>query len=122
MNNAQVNHIIAKFEYGEDIWLEDGLIEANYIGPHFEIAKKPYTESLDSLIPVWEKLNSDQHINIEISTDTMNFFDVKFFDSDMKYIVDDEYDSTIQQAASHGTAKAILELTNRTTPVLGNEK
>ncbi len=60
------------------------------------IATDEYTESLDALVPVWEKLKYNLVWLEESKTFSLNCI----FEASAK---------TIQQAAAHATAKAILE-------------
>jgi len=91
MTDNEVNKIIA--EYMEQYCT------------HIENAWLPkYTESLDALVPVWEKLGKERFT-----------LDMKAHKED-RYTVwrmpygDESNGETIQQAAAHATAKAILEI------------
>lgn len=109
MNNNEVNKIIVEFmdwevyPTGNDVTgysakMKDG----GYI------VELP-TESLDALVPVWEKLNT-----------------FPMFDEDEKYLIEllteDRFSEinyvwakadVLQEAAAHATAKAIISLNNQ---------
>jgi len=51
----EINEFLARAEFGEDVWLEDGLVEWEYGFAGYNHAKKLYTDSFDSQIPLLEK-------------------------------------------------------------------
>jgi hypothetical protein len=61
-----------------------------------------YTESLDALVPVWEKLRDSFDIYYEHR--------YREFDLGLGRSTSSSIGNTIQQAAAHATAKAIQEL------------
>lgn len=73
-----------------------------------------YTKLLDSLIPVWEKLKCVPDIEWDWSQEQHK--DMYWCELSEKYGLEKPYGyacaETIQQAAAHATAKAILELNN----------
>jgi len=107
MTNDEVNKTIAEFEFGNDYWTEDGLVEWEYGEGRYNHAKRPYTESLDSLVPVWEKLNLPRIYEIDIKNGSYSFY-VRHY-TDLVY-QENKTASTIQQAAAIATAKVIREL------------
>jgi len=69
------------------------------------------SESLDVLVPVWEKIHSESLWSIGIESETMECWQITwhlFGNNKIDFISD--LDTTIQQAAAVATAKAILEL------------
>lgn len=80
-----------------------------------------YTQSLDALVPVWEKLHLDHKAIFDEITLDINklrygnaaWFTEISYDSCEAHHMATEF-KTIQQAAAHATAKAILE-TNGTS-------
>lgn len=101
MTDQEVNKIIAEFmgfELHEDYIFkeyENGIVEDDL-----------YTESLDALVPVWEKLQIDFNFMMQGSFVKNNFSIFKHG----KAICAKQNKKTIQQAAAHATAKAIVEL------------
>jgi hypothetical protein len=104
MSDNEVNKIIAEFmgfEYSHGlillrnkegaIWLED---DADYVS------------SLDALVPVWERLGN---VEYELKKDNERFT-CALCNYTTGFVVIESYYKTIQQAAAHATAKAILEL------------
>ena len=66
---------------------------------------KLYTESLDALVPVWEKLN------VILTHVEMGYVEISSFKKHPhKAEIFIGIGNTIQQAAAHATAKAILKL------------
>jgi len=51
----EINEFLARAEFGEDVWLEDELVEWEYGFAGYNHAKKLYTDSFDSQIPLLEK-------------------------------------------------------------------
>jgi len=109
MTNEEVNKIIAEFMGSrlETVTSWDKKQPYCRLVDHNGSFKEVYTKSLDALVPVWEKLESDI-IHLCMST----YSDARaagFYDS----LYGCEHFSkkpTIQQAAAHATAKAITEL------------
>ncbi len=83
MTDEEVNKIIAEF-MGEKIW--EGILL--------------YTESLDMLIPVWEKLNCSPMFNIYKGR----------VQCSLGFISERVIKNTYTLAAAYATAKAIKEL------------
>lgn len=117
MNDNEVNKIIAEFEYPDakgilvdsrfvTIWRKDGT----------EVAFTVYTHDLNRLVRVWEKLKEkDVYLN-KLGNRFYNHFCLFSEKDDSTYspfkpfnFYESEGD-TIQEAAAHATAKAILEL------------
>ena len=104
MTNDEVNKIIA--EYMDIKWsFRDGKMY-DHSNDSCGILIPMYTNSIDALVPVWDKLNT-----------------FPMFDEDEKYLIEllteDRFSEinyvwakadTIQEAAAHATAKAIKEL------------
>ena len=108
MNDNEVNKIIAEFMGGyTDKYDEE-----------YVTVVKPYTISLDALVPVWEKLDTFNKTTFEgillgycwgdKDLHTSSFVDYAF--GEMQHYHYYGSHNTIQQAAAHATAKAILEL------------
>lgn len=115
MTDEEVNKIIAEF-----MCLDIREVNGNqlYVWEHNDMASALYTESLDALVPVWEKLSEDNPSCDTIKIDLVKgnesasfvFWNRSFFhDGEIKYYSEGK---TTQQAAAHATAKAILELKN----------
>lgn len=102
MTDEEVNEIIGEFMDNSGVsytWIdESGLV-------HKELAKTPYTESLDLLVPVLKRIG-----NRKIVIDDMRELDGSIFvDLDKYRIVSDEWDS-ISQGLAHTLALVIKEL------------
>ena len=107
MNDNEVNKIIAEFMGYEVFSCVERYADMAVRKGDFRGNIYKFTKSLDALVPVWEKL------------------EVRLFSFDKwnNYLVDIHTDTnadimrvkgkTIQQAAAHATAKAILELDER---------
>lgn len=113
MTKEEVNKVIAEFmnlriigtfldENNEGYW---------DIGEDQIIKHKFYTDSLDVLIPVWEKLDSQDEVRFERLLNKQYLF----WFSDAIYAHQETLAETIQEAAAIATAKAILELTKTNT-------
>lgn len=103
MTDTEVNKILAELE---DYHAEacTGVFVFNGIRDMY--LKPLYTESLDSLVSAWEKLNVTATLNADKGAcEAYVFGGTK---GDLVEIWGDG--ETIQQAASHATAKAIIEL------------
>lgn len=114
MTDQEVNKIIAEFMGVQLHEIENKLyINVGAVGLQ-ELAG--YTESLDALVPVWEKLrNTYSRVDFEIEdlvegevvlsvlSHTWIFYKVKFTDK-------------VEKAAAHATAKAINELRGNDGP------
>ena len=104
MTNNEVNKIISEYVgYGHEFVV----IEDKYLNR----GEASFTESLDALIPVWEKLN--KHVIVELCRHKAEGYHCCYFRDLDNPMVDDIYehtfDKTIQEAAAHATARAILE-------------
>jgi len=106
MDDIKINKIIAEFVGDDGFCFGQG-----------GSLPKLFTKSLDALIPVWEKLrNSGVWLNV-IGNRSYNHFAL-FSDKPIEeyspfypfYFYESLDKPTIQQAAAHSTAKAILEL------------
>ena len=119
MKDEEVNRIIAEF-MGVDWSFWEKAMESPYFegfgqnGKHY---KKPFTKSLDALVPVWEKLK-DKGVYINQVRNRLTFDFCLFSEKpseeyttfDPFYFYECLDAPTIQQAAAHATAMAILEL------------
>lgn len=112
MTDQEVNKIIAEFmgESAEKLRIEQYATSKESVSITLDF---PYL-SLDALVPVWEKLRGkiSGYRNICIETDYLNFDeDGNFwrFGINCAPKISQTYES-IQQAAAHATAKAILGL------------
>lgn len=97
MKNEEVNRIIAEYM---------GTKFNHICIDHADVDKylcDLYTESLDALVPVWEKLEKGFEIKLSIFTHAKT---AMIYDASLS----DGYGDKVQQAAAHATAKAILEL------------
>lgn len=88
MTDLEVNKIISEF-------MDDESITQTMLN----MGRKKYTESLDSLVPVWEKLDN-----------SYNHYGRFVWLKELIYNAKSEHMKTIQQAAAYATAKAIKEL------------
>jgi len=115
MTNDEVNKIIA--EYMGAIFYETHDPAPVLILDGYEIKIKgfnKYTESLDALVPVWEKLGTHEMT-------VWNIHSVHGISAEVNKIIG-EYNrdfssdrKTVQEAAAHATAKAIISLNNQST-------
>lgn len=116
MTNNEINRIIAEYidEWIEQIHLPHS--NGNYWVKVMDddmpkLEQPPYISSLDSLVPVWEKLRSDRNGFRESFRLTI-FKDSCVADHTREIGIENLCEGkTIQQAAAHATAKAIQELT-----------
>ena len=83
-----------------------------------DIASRYYCSSLDTLVPIWEKLYKNKehgwdNFYIEFGLDVYKcgFFEPIYYEGN-EYSHDSESSVSAQQAAAHATAKAVLELNN----------
>jgi hypothetical protein len=103
MTDEDVNKIIA--DYMKYPISNDGL-EIYVLDRRWEPLCEYFTDSLDALVPVWEKLHSypmvdeDEKYLIEMLTEEVHL--------EVNYVWSKK--DTIQLAAAHATAKAIKEL------------
>lgn len=115
MTEEEVNIIIAEFMGGEYCKSDDMGYEIIGYEPYtyfdLECFKKShplFTGSLDTLVPVWEKLKSLPEMMIE----NEGLYLVEMLNEEMfveiNYVWAEK--SSLQQAAAHATAKAIKEL------------
>lgn len=91
MNDKEVNKIIAEFMGFNESDIEVGCYPK-------------YTNSLDALVPVWEKLKTKQ---VRLG-DSYGFDQCQLYTGIDPTIWSDG--KTVQQAAAHATAKAIKEI------------
>jgi hypothetical protein len=105
MTNNEVNKVIAKYmgytfrsTYSGELYIED----------ESTARFKAYTNSLDALVPVWEKMDIPNILEMDIRNHTQPVFAYRVY-ADLAYTHHHEA-KTIQEAAAHATAKAILEL------------
>ena len=116
MELEEVNKIIAEFDGWKfietictgnmttlDIWEQDG---SKYHYGSGEVPEK-YTESLDALVPVWEKLRLDANWRIKLVTDYTNGVG---WSVTVAPSPDETVEGDLRKAAAIATAKAILEL------------
>lgn len=103
LTEDQVNLICAAFE-GYKVECIDWQGQMMLKNKKFRhtIAKKPYTQDLNSLVPIWEKLNL-HHFTLDGKIDRP--VKVLYFDHEFR-----GKGETVQQAAAHTTALAILEI------------
>ena len=112
MTNEEVNKIIA--EYMGYIFIEKDLL-SDHIPPGVTWKgdlHTLYTESLDSLIPVWERLKQDHNCSPSLEYGKMDGHVVCFWTNyygQGENTVSDNF----QEAAAHATAKAIISIENR---------
>lgn len=103
MNDQEVNKIIAEFMgYRLRGFANDGGVELDMPPMRGIFFRKPYTKSLDALVPVWEKLKNPRFIG------EINCFTI--VNANNEGIGRSSQKETLYQAAAHATAKAILEL------------
>lgn len=110
--DLEVNKIIASF-IGDNLSVCESFVVTKRINGVVD-SSNLYTESLDVLVPVWEKLNFRPKFCL-----VSNCFDVSQSAIECQLlntkheIVSISYDENFgyQQAAAHATAKAIKELT-----------
>lgn len=113
MNDQEVNMIIIDFMTVEELCIKTGI--KTTVRPN---ALTDYTESLDALVPVWEKLNL-KLISPRLATakykETPFYCEITYSEKESNDWVGsfESVGETIQQAAAHTTAKAILELNER---------
>lgn len=114
MNKDEANKIIAEF-MGYGGCSTPFMIEGEYYIAVFDSNGfaaeyiRPYSESLDALVPVWEKLDFDFCLSAkEKSCRNMDYsgYYLNFGGLEVK-------STTLQEAAAIATAKAILELNKR---------
>jgi hypothetical protein len=115
MTNNEVNKVIAEYMGGE-LCLSDDTGNA-VIGyepyTYFEMdcyknSHNLFTNSLDALVPVWEKMDIPNILEMDIRNHTQPVFAYRVY-TDLAYTHHHEA-KTIQEAAAHATAKAILAL------------
>lgn len=120
MTDNEVNKIIADFE-GLTILTYN--VKSDYLECYDRkndrnITIKKYTKSLDKLVPIWQELSLYKfEFEFEPYDSIGWFMDMLDYGSrggkelrDYRYESGDPLYLTIQQAAAHSTAKAILEL------------
>lgn len=114
MTDSEVNKIIAEFM--------DNQIELKIVGDKLHLYDRldsvwylfndKYTKSLDALVPVWDKLGKPNRFMSEGTDDGVWSY---HFSLDLNRKgnkkISYTHDISLQQAAAHATAKAILELT-----------
>ena len=115
MNDNEANAIIAEF-MGESLRVHCGdVYGVGTCKACDEYDGLPYTESLDALVPVWERLKGVDVLMTEYimpilpNGEKYNCFLLKNPRNGRAYRGEG---LTIQQASAHATSKAILELSN----------
>ena len=116
MTDQEVNKIIA--EYMRYVFKPiNGMPEYNLIchdkNDRIVPSNGLFTESLDALVPVWEKLAIEigEGVWINFTRHGLKGYHLAFFrHTGREYNSDIEHEDTPQQAAAHATAKAIQEL------------
>lgn len=112
MNDLEVNKIIAEFMGGYCTYGGEFNTMTSFAGTHQELISALPTESLDVLVPVWEKLdNPDLNFHYEAYEGIGWFVDVDKF-KDYRAEGEDIY-LTMCQAAAYAAAKAIKTLPNK---------
>ncbi len=105
MKSSEANKIIAEY-MGYTVYPND----AEFIPQgmmHVKEYSLAYSQSLDALVPVWEKLNLICDFDICRSLDDKWRFCLKNFTGSIVF----SYESnSVQEAAAIATAKAILEI------------
>jgi len=115
MKNEEVNKVIAEYYYDEVYRITDDTMFVGIKGHDAQVT--PYTNSLDALVPVWERLREYGIWINKMGNRNYNHFEF-FSEKDIsEYSPFDPFDfyeslhtDTIQEAAAHATAKAILSL------------
>ena len=127
MTNNEVNKVIAKFMGGP--YTGDGCIGLDCADRPYDHCKKGYvcfycqpiethyTNYLDALVPVWERLKEDGVWINKMGNRNYNHFGFFSEKQSKDYSPFDPFDfyeklhtDTIQEAAAHATAKAIMAL------------
>ena len=114
MTNNEVNKVIAEYMGEEYCKLPDNRSAIKFkIGNSQSVLKENYySNSLDALVPVWELLKAVSYPRFYMNENGFNCSMSVEIDRgyrDLKFC--EVYDQdTIQEAAAHATAKAILEL------------
>jgi hypothetical protein len=109
MDNYEVNKIIAEFMGYTYIEIEKGL---DHIPPGMTWKgdiHTLYTKSLDSLVPVWEKLKKEYNCSPSLDYGKMDGHIVCFWTNHYEQS-EDTISDNFQEAAAHATAKAIISL------------
>lgn len=108
MIDQEVNKIIAEFMEGQVVndvdYFHDFIIYKLESGK--KTASSLYTESLDALVPVWEKLGK---MEVSRSIIKLDFIHKKAFIPFTKYMAKG---NTLEEAAANVTAQFISELNN----------
>jgi hypothetical protein len=115
MNNEEANRVIA--EYMGAVFYDTHDPSPILILDGYEIpinGFNKYTKSLDTLVPVWEKARISNVCQFDFNRIGNNYEFLIFQDRPDKDYGNQWYakEPTLQQAAAHATAKAILELKN----------
>jgi len=105
MSDNEVNKIIAEFMG----FISDGVLMHLYKddGSIVFEANCDYTESLDALVPVWEKMKSFRIVGVTFEDKKRGW---RFLVEACSPQIWGFESFNLQQAASHATAKAILKL------------
>ena len=108
-SDNEINRKLAEFEFGDDIWLGDGAVEANYGKGCYNTRKQLYTECLDALVSIWEKLGVTPVLLIADYTDGKACgFESGGMAGGCSHLVKGQ--ETIQKAAALATYKAVIAL------------
>jgi hypothetical protein len=111
-----VNKGLAEFMGLNIDYLKD-LINVNktMIKPQKEVPDKLYTESLDALVPVWEKLKECSYPKFHKNEKGFSVsMSVEYFKGYNRVEFVEVYEmKTIQQAAAYATYKAVKELSTK---------
>lgn len=108
MTNEEANKVIAKYMGATVITLGD----SSGIDTKEDTWLELYTESLDSLVPVWERLNDDHNTAPTLEFGRMEGHVVCFWTNHYDP-AENTISTNFHKAAAHATAKAILKLKER---------
>lgn len=109
MTDSEVNKILAEFMGTYETWFDTDEFGNKFlrIDEHTKERMNYYTKSLDALVPVWERL--------EYSMKSFVKNDFRITGVGYSWMIavnhnNEKSDMTLQEAAAHATAKAILEM------------
>ena len=115
MTNNEVNKVIAEYMGEEYCKLPDNRSAIKFkIGNSQSVLKENYySNSLDALVPVWEKARISNVCQFDFNRIGDNYEFLIFQDRPDKDYGNSWHakEHTLQQAAAHATAKAIKDLT-----------